>query len=101
MLANAQPVGIDQLGQLAGVAAVRAIAHLGAAVALVRCDEAGIDAELAVRDIRFEAWLVRESDVDTTIAAFATVREPAGNERIAASGRFTFSLLPIEKGPSA
>jgi hypothetical protein len=99
MLANAQPAGIDVLGRLAEIAAMRAAGGVGRPIALTGCDQAGIDPRLARQDCRFEAWLVRESDRAAIVAAFATIRGPGGHDRIAASGRFTFSLLPIEKDP--
>ena len=101
MLANTQPAGIDLLGQLADVAAVRAIDRLGRPIVLARCDEVAISSALIGRALRLEAWLVREDDRDATVAAFAMLHESCGMERIAASGRFTFSILPIEKDPDA
>lgn len=48
----------------------------------------------------FETWCVRDDGITATITAFAFVRDRRGQECIAASGRFTFSLVTNEKESS-
>lgn len=101
MLASAQLQGFDLLRHIAEAAASRARLALGTHLALTGCDEVRIELASCAGDLRFEAWCVRESAAATTITAFAMIRDAVGREHIAASGRFTFSVLPSERDPSA
>ena len=99
MLSRVQSQDTDVLGRLIEVAAARAGAVLGE-LTLAGCEAVRIDANPR-GTLAFEAWCVREDGTAVTIAAFAMAHDNLGRERIAASGRFTFSIPTSEKDTSA
>jgi len=100
MLDRARSQDADLLGRLVEAATVRARTVLGGQPALVQCEAVRIDGDS--RDsLTFEAWCVREDGAAATITAFAIAHDDLRRERIAASGRFTFSIPTSEKDTSA
>lgn len=91
MLASALPQGADLLNRVVEAATARAWIALGDGLVLTGCDAIEIGA--CEGDLTFEAWSVRQQPGCTTIAAYAMARDSFGRERIAASGRFTFSCI--------
>ena len=100
MLSRAQSQDADVLGRLVEVAAARAHAVLGEWLTLAGCEAVRIDGNPRGA-LAFEAWCVREDAAAATITAFAMAHDDRGRERIAASGRFTFSIPTSEKDTSA
>ncbi|MET4897801.1 hypothetical protein RN629_11690 [Sphingomonadaceae bacterium jetA1] len=92
MLATTQLQGADLLDRVLDAATARARDVLGARVALHRCQDVELRAELDA--IVFRASCVSRTDEGTVIAVFATGRDRAGHDCMVAAGRFTFATFP-------
>ena len=101
MLARTQLAGTDTLDSLVKAAAERAHSVLPGALVLTACDGVTLDQSADDADLALEAWLVRVDEGTATTTAFAITRNASGHERIAAAGRFTFSLRSNERGSAA
>lgn len=101
MLARTQLAGTYTLNSLVKAAAERAHSVLPGALVLTACDGVTFDQSADDTGLALEAWLVRADESTATMTAFAIARTPAGHERIAASGRFTFSIRSKERGSAA
>lgn len=101
MLARTQLAGTDTLTGLVTAAAARARGVLPGPLTLTACGDVAIDPSADALGLAVEAWLVRADAGAATIAAFAIARGASGGERIAASGRFTFSIPSRERGSAA
>ncbi len=101
MLARTQLTGTDTLNSLVKAAAERAHSVLPGALVLTACDGVTLDQSADDIGLALEAWVVRADESTATMTAFAVARSGSGQGRIAASGRFTFSLRSNERGSAA
>lgn len=97
MLANSREPGLELLNQMAEAAARRAALQLCPPFQLTQCMMVELRPGLASAELKLESWAVRTDGRAVTISVFATAIRPEGPNRMAGTGRFTFSPLPTDR----
>lgn len=93
MLSNAPIKGLDLLAVMADTAALKAAAHLHGAIRLAKCDSFALDEGYLSQDVDLESWSVFADHQAIVVSVFAMAPKEDGGQRIAGSGRFTFTTL--------
>ena len=94
MLSNAPTNGLELLSLMAATAAERASSQLYGSIRLAKCEALELIEGVQPEEIDLESWAVRGDGQNAVIAVFATAPQQDGGRRMAASGRFTFAVLP-------
>lgn len=97
MLSNAPANGLELLSLMAAKAAERASAQLFGTIRLAKCESLELTEGFLAEEVDLETWAVRADEENAVIAVFATAPQGDGGRRMAASGRFTFAVLPRQR----